>query len=227
MGVAQDPWTKRPRVLLMSINGTEVCTHVSLANSSYHHPNTPYHTQLTAGVPRPPSILNESKGLVVLAPGEFVHVNAQFRLGNSNNITKDFHALAALQSLTIPFAPCDPPPAPSPATKMKLKPDVQPNSGLALTVRFEQDALLAYYADAITKGDEAHMESHFGKERALIMRKMEELMLQEGRAMWEEAEAAGNADEMLERFRLAGLDDAAELVQAWSAESGGSCAHVR
>ncbi|KAI0749330.1 hypothetical protein C8Q80DRAFT_1352876 [Daedaleopsis nitida] len=203
LGVSQDPWTKGPRVLLMNVNGTEI------------GPDTPL----------PSSVLDRKQCIVELKSSEYVQYSIQFRIGDNENILQEFRALAALQGMSVAFAPLPgngktkaTPAGLDRSLAMHLERWEHPPSKFGLILRFDQEELMRFYADAIFNGEEAHMESHVGKERVIIMRKMEELALGEVRAMWQDAQDTGEAKEVVEKMRKVGLGEMVDEVNLnWSA----------
>ncbi|KAI0714288.1 hypothetical protein C8T65DRAFT_644606 [Cerioporus squamosus] len=200
MSVPQDPWTKQPRFLLWNINGTEI------------HGNTPL----------PPIVKDAKEGIVALSPGDFVEFHVQFRIGDDDLITREFEAFAALQSVCVAFTPWDGKASPAGLNRALVKLQARgedPPSKFGLVASIDQDALVVHYGDFLLRGEDAYMESHFGKERVLIMRQLGKLAEKEGKKTWEDAQLTGESDEMLERLRGAGLGDLAEMVASlnWNA----------
>ncbi|KAI0714257.1 hypothetical protein C8T65DRAFT_806235 [Cerioporus squamosus] len=169
-GVAKDPWDKVLRIEIINVNGQEV---------------TPDKTRL------PSSIKDASDGIVVLKMGEYAVFNAQFRVGDGDTIAKDWEALGCLETFHIPYAIWDGTSAPSALAPSLPMADTNPpvggvsGPGRALTARFDQSAVRAYYADFIERGEQAYIDSHYrdvgtgmGAEKLLQM--MGELMRQGG-----------------------------------------------
>ncbi|TFK94053.1 hypothetical protein K466DRAFT_477247, partial [Polyporus arcularius HHB13444] len=141
---ADDQWNDEgPRLCVTHINGTKV-----------------------TGSRPPPQVLNATRGILALNPGDYAIVHMQFRVGDGQEISRDWEALCRMRSFRLPaVAPWD---GQSPAshelgaTALLLSP---PRS-IGIRAFFDQDATLAYYREILEEGQRAFIESHYGVEQA-------------------------------------------------------------
>ncbi len=119
----------------------------------------------------PPAIHNVSRGIVELHPGDFVLLQAQFRIGDGRRagIRKDPIALAHLFGLTVlplrsPWTWTGGEDSDPAAVDAALDASLGPGTIAGeLTATFSGGAIDAYYHDFVRRGERAHIESHYGR----------------------------------------------------------------
>ncbi|KAI0359911.1 hypothetical protein OH77DRAFT_877976 [Trametes cingulata] len=201
IGVAEDPWTKTPRVLVKNFNGMD----------------------MEDSTPLPAGVHDASRAIVTLQPGDYALLHMQFRLGDGSTHTRDWHAFALLHSLSVTFLPALASSSlPSSLSSLPTLPGVSPGSldrSLAaefgngappsgpLRAPFDHAALRAHYADDVARGVYAHVESHYGTARAEMMRAMMALGEDAAGRMFGMLEEDGEMERVVGRMREAGLTE--------------------
>ncbi|TFK94049.1 hypothetical protein K466DRAFT_477419 [Polyporus arcularius HHB13444] len=198
MSVADDPWEKRPRLQVKNFSGTDI----------------------KGNAPPPPSVHDASKGIVSLNPGEYVIYRTQFRVGDDDRIATDFEALGRLCGLSIPFKLWEQGSDPLLLDNMlsqHIHNDGHSPQGIVATI--DRPALYEFYADYIERGEEAFIESHFGKERVEALRRQSQRMERMGTRTMQTIERTGEIDLLIAGLRSSGLQDAADRFESLRARA--------
>ncbi|RDX57375.1 hypothetical protein OH76DRAFT_1476775 [Lentinus brumalis] len=193
VSVAEDPWEKRPRLQIKNFDGLDI------KNDT-----------------RPPApITDAANGVVSLKPGEYVVYRIQFRVGDDDGLTTDFGALGRLAGLNLAFTLWEHglnPTLLDYILSTTIHKDGHVPQGLG--VLLDHHAIYQHYADFIEKGQEAFIESHFGRKRVDAFRTHFQSMDTIGRHMMRtlehtdggmdrfvaELRASGTSQEMVEKF---------------------------
>ncbi|KAI9060681.1 hypothetical protein FKP32DRAFT_1595408 [Trametes sanguinea] len=198
IGVANDPWDKAPRLQVMYINGVEV----------------------KKGVPLPTQVKDAKEGILQLNTGDYAILHLQFRVGDGDNISKDWEAFNCLESVCFPWVSWD---GSTPYTTLasslptvqsaaRSAPDTGSSPGRLLRATINQPLVRAYYKDFVEHGEEAYMRSHFGDARADLSRSADNMMEMMGELLLGQVAQAGNTDVLVQRLRDSGLGDLADKV---------------
>ncbi|RPD60038.1 hypothetical protein L226DRAFT_613017 [Lentinus tigrinus ALCF2SS1-7] len=195
VGVAKDPWDKVPRLQVTYVNGQEVPSN-------------------KASIPT--SIKDAPEGIVALKMGEYAIFRVQFRVGDGDTISKDWEALACLETIVIPYAIWDGTSSPATLASSLPQADTQPSSGpgRALHARFDQAVVKTHYAEYVEHGEEAYIRAHFGDARADMTSGAEKMMEMMGEMLLGSVAQAGNTGVLVQRLRDMGMNDIAEKIAA-------------
>ncbi|RPD60008.1 hypothetical protein L226DRAFT_534947 [Lentinus tigrinus ALCF2SS1-7] len=194
LSVADDPWEKLPRLQIKNFNGTDIID------------NTP--------PPPPSSVIDASKGIVSLSPGEYVIYKLQFRVGDNHRIVTDFEALSRLAGVSIAFAPQEQGSNPvllDYILSQQIHADGYEPQGIVAAI--DRPALYDHYADYIESGEEAYIESHFGKERVEALRKQSLKLESMGMRTIQTLERNGEMERLTARLRAAGLEETLQMFE--------------
>lgn len=170
---ADDQWNDEgPRLCVTHINGTKILTLLTCALTVVGQRLTSDRVLQVTGSCPPPQVLNATRGILALNPGDYAIVYMQFRVGDGQEISRDWEALCRMRSFRLPaVAPWD---GQSPAshelgaTALLLSPP----RPIGIRAFFDQDATLAYYREILEEGQRAFIESHYGVEQARTGRRM-------------------------------------------------------
>ncbi|KAI0368593.1 hypothetical protein BV20DRAFT_968945, partial [Pilatotrama ljubarskyi] len=185
IGVAEDPWTDSPRVLIMNFNGTD----------------------MKEGVPPPAEVHDAARGIVTLKPGDYVLLHMQFRIGDGDAYKRDWHAFSFLHSIYVAFVPSWPGIPPDAADRALAgefgngHPPAAP-----LGARFDHTVMRAHYDDDVERGAGAYMENHFGKERADMIHSLMAMGETMGTHTFGLLRENGMLEALVEKMKEAGME---------------------
>ncbi|KAJ8469814.1 hypothetical protein ONZ51_g8750 [Trametes cubensis] len=197
VGVANDPWEKQPRLEVKYINGAEV----------------------KKKAPLPSNIRDAAQGIIALNTGDYAILHLQFRVGNGDNISKDWEALGCLESFFIPWAPWD---GTTPYASLAASLPTAQSAYLAtpgdaptsVRATFDQRAVRAHYADFIEHGEDAYLRSHYGDARADMAQSAEGMLATMGELLLGQVAQAGGTETLVQRLRDGGMGDIADKIAA-------------
>ncbi|OSD06538.1 hypothetical protein PYCCODRAFT_1383571 [Trametes coccinea BRFM310] len=203
IGVADDPWDQAPRLEIKSINGVEI----------------------KKGAPLPSQIQDDKTGTLLLNTGDYAIMHMQFRVGDGDNVSKDWEALSCLESLCFPWVSWDGstphaslasslPTAQSPILSADNTGSSSAAPGHLLRAPINQPMVRAHYKDFIEHGEEAYLRSHYGDARAEMSRSADGMMEMMSELLLGQVAQAGNTDVLVQRLRDCGLADLADKVAA-------------
>ena len=153
---------------------------------------------------------------MALKTGEYAIFNLQFRVGDGENITKDWQAMECLETFRIPYVLWDGTSDPSTfvsSLPLAQTPSLVPASEMesptrSLSVRFDQPAVTEHYSEFIEHGEEAYIRSHFGDARLSMVRNTQSLL-----GMF--LEQNGTMEVMLDHLRTMGMGDLADRIASF------------
>eukprot|EP01112_Ceratiomyxa_fruticulosa_P024185 TRINITY_DN96_c0_g1_i2.p1 TRINITY_DN96_c0_g1~~TRINITY_DN96_c0_g1_i2.p1 ORF type:complete len:407 (+),score=52.53 TRINITY_DN96_c0_g1_i2:285-1505(+) len=114
-----------------------------------------------------PEIVNRDPLTICLGPGDFAIVEAQYRVGNGENVSTDPEALQRFHSFCIPVFKTDKPSLfKEQLNKGLLKPTL-------ISAKWNQDGIFEHYRDLFEKGEDEYIRTHFGEQRMKSMQQAE------------------------------------------------------
>ncbi|KAI0714290.1 hypothetical protein C8T65DRAFT_573559 [Cerioporus squamosus] len=188
VGIPEDPWDKRPRLLVRNVNGVDYKATAQL----------------------PPAVLDAAQGIVLLRPGDYVIYSMQFRVGNGASISLDFEALSSLAGFSLAWSTSQQ--GYHPLLQDRLIAEIVYKCGPAngsLLMMFDHAAICEYYDDYITKGGDAFVESHYGKDQADSLKNGYQMLETMGRHFMRGLVQDGRMDQIMAECEEAGLHEKA------------------
>ncbi|RDX57374.1 hypothetical protein OH76DRAFT_1368441 [Lentinus brumalis] len=167
--IANDPWDHTPRVVVANFNGIDLRKHTA----------------------HPPGVIDAQRGVVVLEPGQYAVIHAQFLIGDGSTATSPWKAMTCLESLYLPcVSPWDGHSAESHDRECEYDPAAVCDESRAGGVHFNIDteALDDFYRDWDCDGGITFLATHFGRSYAASWhRKVKEMAeLKEILRVWDE-----------------------------------------
>ena len=169
--------------------------------------------QIQSNMTLPPNVHDAKLGIVSLKPGEYVIFTAQFRVGDGETISKDWEALRYLQGFSLAWSiwqTTDPHVLDNMLAQYHAKDGHIPGG---LRMSFDHSAMRRYYDDFVERGEDAHIRSHFGAERATMVESSHTMMGVMGNHMLDVLEESGEIEVMYAHMRQMGLDDLADEIK--------------
>ena len=140
--------------------------------------------------------------------------NVQFRVGDGDRITEDWHALACLSTLTLEFKLWEQGTDPlllDGALAQRLGRDGRAPEGLRAV--FDHRAMREWYDDLIVHGERTFIKSHYGAERVGVLENTGKMMEVMGKEMTKKMEESGAMDAILAKLRADGMHDMANGLE--------------